>query len=111
MTKEEAEQKLRARLAEIDREATANADSRDTVELQQDSVGRLSRMDAMQQQAMAQATERRRQAERRRITSALERIAEGEWGYCLTCGEEIAAKRLAHDPSVTLCLGCASGEN
>jgi len=109
MTEDEAKQRLRLRLEEIDREAAANADSRDTVELQQDSVGRLSRMDAMQQQAMAQATERRRQAERRRIIGALERIEDGEWGYCLSCGEEIAEKRLHHDPSVPLCLGCASG--
>jgi hypothetical protein len=64
MTEDEARQALLARRAELDREDASNADSRNTVELQQDSVGRLSRMDAMQQQAMAQATERRRVAER-----------------------------------------------
>lgn len=107
MTQDEARIALRVRLKALDAEASANADSRDTVELQQDSVGRLSRMDAMQQQAMAQATERRRDAERARIASALQRIDEGEWGYCLKCGEEIAEARLQHDPSVPLCVGCA----
>ena len=109
MTEEEARQALLTRSQELDREDALNADSRDTVELQQDSVGRLSRMDAMQQQAMAQATERRRAAERARIAAALERIEEGEWGYCLVCGEEIAEKRLRHDPSVANCVSCAAG--
>ena len=109
MTEQEAREALLARREALEAEDAANADSRDTVELQQDAVGRLSRMDAMQQQAMAQATERRRSAERARITAALERINEGEWGYCLKCGEEIAEKRLRHDPSVTNCVKCASG--
>lgn len=109
MTEDEARQALLARRAELDREGASNADSRNTVELQQDSVGRLSRMDAMQQQAMAQATERRRVAERVRIAAALERLDDGEWGYCLKCGEEIAEKRLRHDPSVANCVNCASG--
>ena len=109
MTQEEARTALLARQAELAEEAKANADSRDTVELQQDSVGRLSRMDAIQQQAMAQAQERRRNAEGLRIRAALERLDEGEWGYCLACGEEIAQKRLRHDPSVATCVKCASG--
>ncbi|HAU22824.1 MAG TPA: molecular chaperone DnaK [Erythrobacter sp.] len=105
----EARKSLLARRAELMREDEANADARDTVELQQDSVGRLSRMDALQQQAMAQATERRREAERARIDAALERLDEGDWGYCLVCGDKIAEKRLAHDPSMANCIKCASG--
>ena len=111
MTEDEARSALLARRQALDAEDASNADSRDTVELQQDSVGRLSRMDAMQQQAMAQATERRRAAERVRIAAALERIEDGEWGYCLKCGEEIAEKRLRHDPSVANCVICASGKD
>jgi DnaK suppressor protein len=111
MTEDEARKLLMARRAELMCEDAMNADSRDTVELQQDSVGRLSRMDAMQQQAMAQAAERRRAAERVRVEAALQRIEEGEWGYCLSCGDEIAEKRLAHDPSVSSCIKCASGQD
>lgn len=108
MTKDEARTSLLARQEALAKEDAANADSRDTVELQQDSVGRLSRMDAMQQQAMAQANERRRAAEAVRIKAALERIEEGEWGYCLGCGEEIAQGRLRHDPSTPTCIKCAA---
>jgi DnaK suppressor protein len=101
---------LLARRDALHLEASSNADARDTVELQQDSVGRLSRMDALQQQAMAQAAERRRIDELSRIASALSRIEEGEWGWCLTCGEEIAAKRLEHDASSATCITCAAAD-
>jgi DnaK suppressor protein len=85
------------------------AENRRPVELDQTSVGRLSRMDAMQVQAMALATERRRHEEARRVEAAIRRIDEGEYGYCIACGEEIAAKRLGVDPTVPTCIRCASG--
>ncbi|MGJ8606213.1 MAG: TraR/DksA family transcriptional regulator [Marivita sp.] len=107
MTKDEARTALKAREAELAEEDRLSDEARAPVTLQQDSVGRLSRMDAMQQQAMAQAQERRRGQERLRIKAAFARLDEGEWGYCATCGEEIAAARLKHDPSVAVCVGCA----
>jgi DnaK suppressor protein len=111
MTEDEARARLQSRAAELDEEDRAGAEGREPVTLQQDSVGRLSRMDAMQQQAMAKAQERRRISERKRIAAAIERLEEGEWGWCVNCGEEIAAKRLEHDPSVATCVGCASGQD
>ncbi len=82
---------------------------RQAVELDQQSVGRLSRMDAMQQQAMAQAQERKRATILIRIDQAFKLIEQGEYGYCLTCGEEIAEKRLEIDPTATHCVACISG--
>ena len=79
------------------------------VELDQQSVGRLSRMDALQGQAMARATQERRAILARRIASALQRIDEGEYGYCTDCGEEIPLKRLELDPTAPACVSCASG--
>ncbi|MGI9370955.1 MAG: TraR/DksA family transcriptional regulator [Hyphomicrobiales bacterium] len=70
------------------------------VELDQTSVGRLSRMDAMQRQAMAQETERRRHNELRKMEAALKRIEEGEYGYCISTGEPIPRARLDLDPGV-----------
>ena len=77
------------------------------VKLDQQSVGRLSRMDAMQQQSMELATEDRRQKRLTALASALLRIEAGDYGYCLKCDDEIAAGRLAVDPAVSLCIGCA----
>ncbi len=77
------------------------------MELDQTRQGRLSRIDALQQQAMAAETQRRRTLELRRIDAALRRIDAGEYGYCLTCGEEIAPARLKFDPAATQCVPCA----
>ena len=82
--------------------------ARETVTLDQQSVGRLSRMDAMQQQAMANATNQRRQADLIRIEAALERLQNDDYGFCENCGEEIAPKRLEIDPLATRCTQCAS---
>ncbi len=73
-------------------------------ELDQIQQGRLSRMDAMQQQAMADETQRRRHVRLAQIDAALARLDDDEYGYCVTCGEEINADRLALDPAIALCL-------
>jgi len=85
----------------------STAEDRETVTLDQTTVGRLSRVDSLQQQAMAQATERHRTAELNRIEAALKRIDEGEYGYCIECGEKISVKRLDIDPAATHCINCA----
>lgn len=92
-------------LQTADRETEAD---RAPVELDQTSVGRLSRMDAMQQQAMATASRRRRMARLTMIDAALARMAEDEYGWCLDCGEAIAEARLDLDPATPLCIECAS---
>ena len=81
-----------------------------TVELDQTRVGRLSRMDAMQAQAMSKETGRRRRQKLVQIEAALRRIEGDEYGYCQECGEDIAAERLEVDPTVLLCISCASAK-
>ena len=71
-------------------------------------IGRLSRMDAMQAQAMSVETGRRRRQKLAQIEAALKRIEADEFGYCQECGEEIAPARLQIDPTAQLCIGCAS---
>ena len=81
-------------------------DSRAPVELDQQSVGRLSRMDAMQQQSMDLAREERRRQRLAVLGAALRWVDEDEYGYCLACGEDILPERLEIDPAVTLCVSC-----
>jgi DnaK suppressor protein len=99
--------KLREQQAELKARDKQGASWRGPVELDQQSVGRLSRMDAMQQQEMAQAEARRRTSDLARIEMALNRIAEGEYGWCGECGEPIAYGRLEIDPAAHLCISCA----
>jgi len=79
----------------------------EVVELDQARVGRLSRMDAMQAQAMSQETGRRRRQHIVEIDAALDRIRAGDYGDCFECGEFIHPGRLTADPAATLCIGCA----
>jgi DnaK suppressor protein len=99
--------RLLARRAELAAQDATTSEAAGTVELDQTRVGRLSRMDALQGQAMAQETLRRQQRERLRIDAALRRLDDGSYGDCLECAEPIAAGRLAADPTATLCLACA----
>ena len=105
----EFRKRLEAELDALDAEDALGADGQKTVELDQTSVGRLSRMDALQGQAMAKATSARRAARRQRIAAAFQRMDEGEFGYCTDCGQEIAPARLDLDPTVPTCITCAAG--
>ncbi|MFN3719509.1 MAG: TraR/DksA family transcriptional regulator [Rhizobium rhizophilum] len=99
--------RLERELIETDRLIDESREYRAPVELDQQSVGRLSRMDAMQQQAMAQDINRRRQRRKIAIDRALNRIRDGEFGYCAGCGEPIAVRRLEIDPTFEACVRCA----
>lgn len=87
--------------------AESSRDAGGVVQLDQTRQGRLTRMDALQQQAVAQASEGRRRLQLQRIEGALERMNRGDYGVCGHCGEAIAFKRLEADPSATLCIRCA----
>ena len=47
--------------------------------------------------------------ELRMIEAALDRIAKGTYGVCLSCGEPIAEARLDAVPHAALCRDCAAG--
>ncbi|MGV6803717.1 MAG: TraR/DksA family transcriptional regulator [Ruegeria sp.] len=106
---QEFETLILSRLAELEQNSAAGQDAQSVVELDQQAVGRLSRMDALQNQAMAKAQQSRRDLEARRLATALDRITEGEFGYCEDCGEEIPHGRLKLDPAAGKCVSCASG--
>jgi DnaK suppressor protein len=95
---------LRDELASIEQ---MERDVKRPLELDQSRVGRLSRMDALQVQAMSVESSRRKQIQRQRVETALTRIANNKFGLCLECGEEIHPKRLEFDPTFLVCIDCA----
>jgi len=103
-----ARSRIKDRLKELRELSGLSAAGRAAVKLDQTSVGRLSRMDAMQRQAMAEAEEARRKTEILRLENALKLIDEGEYGWCASCGGRIPDRRLEIDPAATLCVKCAS---
>lgn len=98
--------RLTADLAHVDEDLVEARRSAGTVVLDQSSVGRLSRMDAMQQQAMAQGMLSRLDLRRRKLQAALARLEGGDFGLCCQCGDELEAERLRNDPAVVFCADC-----
>ncbi len=89
-------------------EAFLNLDevATETVELDQAKVGRLSRMDALQQQAMAQASSEAHKQQLVQIHRAQHKIEAGHYGYCEECGETIPFARLQVQPEAEFCVNC-----
>ncbi|MBW1762703.1 MAG: TraR/DksA C4-type zinc finger protein [Deltaproteobacteria bacterium] len=122
-------QQLVELVAELEHTLRASADSASPVMLDQSSVGRLSRMDAMQQQAMAKATRQKsqsrmdamqqqamakatRQKSQLRLTQckvALSSFDRNEYGLCRKCEEPIGYRRLSAKPEAPFCLECQRG--
>lgn len=105
---QQARQWLLARQADLEALEADSAGARQTVELDQSRVGRLSRMDALQGQAMAGASAARRKREQHRIRAALERLDADDYGYCLECDTPIPEGRLKIDPAAERCVNCAA---
>ena len=105
-------QELKNKLLKQQQDLTAleqtGTDAASVVELDQTRVGRLSRMDALQAQAMSRESLRRRQIKLQNISVALKHIDHEDYGYCAECGDAIAFKRLLFDPTTTLCITCAN---
>lgn len=99
---------LEQRLAEQQRLGEEQPARESKVELDQAKVSRLSHMDALQQQAMLDASHARNRVERERLRRALRRLDSGDYGYCSQCGEAIPLARLQVDPATVLCSGCAA---
>ena len=99
--------KLKAELLEA---GETGQQAEEVVELDQARVGRLSRMDAMQAQAMSLETGRRRRQQIVKIDATLERVRAGDFGNCFECGEPIHPGRLNANPTATLCIACAEAQ-
>jgi DnaK suppressor protein len=71
-------------------------------------IGRLSRMDAMQQQHMAIASRQSQTQRLQLLRNALQGIDAGHYGDCRICEEPIGYQRLKVRPEAPFCLDCQS---
>lgn len=89
------------------------ANTAQPIKLDQNKVGRLSRMDAIQGQAIAQASTQRQKQKLTLIVKALDRLEKSkgkvltDYGRCEECDEWIAIGRLKVDPMAQCCINCA----
>ena len=99
-------QRLETLSKEVNGALNASKDSANVVELDT-AIGRLSRMDAMQNQQMALELRRRQENQLLRIKNALKRMDQGRYGQCGKCKGPIAEERLEGSPDVVMCVQCA----
>ncbi len=97
---------IEKRIQEI--KETLTQDDEETKPVSPDvSIGRLSRLDSMQQQQMALAQQRRMKDEQERLNNALKRMDEGTYGVCAFCRQPIEEARLEAMPDAVVCVNCA----
>ncbi|MCR9094224.1 MAG: TraR/DksA C4-type zinc finger protein [bacterium] len=104
--KEELRGLLETLARELDEGLESAADAARPVELDPPAIGRVSRIDAIQQQKMAEANRAAQQARRQAVRAALARIGEEEFGECRACGEDIGLARLRARPESHTCIDC-----
>ncbi len=75
----------------------------------EEPIGRLTRMDALQQQSMAKANRRSVEARLQQVSAALAAFGDGDYGFCTRCDEPIGYPRLKARPETRLCLRCQEG--
>ncbi len=92
--------------ADLEEQMKISKSAADVVTLDQTTVGRVSRMDAMQQQSMAVSTREKTSLKLKRVQAALRAISTDIYGYCRQCDESIAYQRLLAQPEASLCLSC-----
>jgi DnaK suppressor protein len=78
------------------------------VQLDQSSVGRLSRIDSLQTQGLTAGLQEREQAKLGQILEALKRMEAGTYGRCVVCGADIAFERLLVFPEAPNCVACTA---
>ena len=71
------------------------------------ALGRLSRMEAMQDQQMVLELRRRKKRQLLDVENALKRIEQNTFGSCMFCGQLISTDRLDAFPEVQTCVKCA----
>jgi len=108
LTNEQMDELRTALLAlrdELSRDLAGSSKAAQPVDLDQ-PIGRLSRMDAIQQQEMAQATRAGAMLRLKQVETALRRMEKGEFGICLECEDDVGYARLSARPEALLCVNC-----
>ncbi|HVL58281.1 MAG TPA: TraR/DksA C4-type zinc finger protein [Burkholderiaceae bacterium] len=99
-------ERIRHELELVRTALSATSASAPDVEADPQRIGRLSRIDVIQQQALSAGRKQMLLRQQRRLEAALARLAGGEFGVCCQCGSPIPLERLQVDPAAPFCMAC-----
>ena len=97
---------LERQLSQLEKSIRISGEAAATVTLDQTAVGRLSRMDSLQNQSLTKNLQEREQVKLAQILEAFERMNQGTFGLCVQCGGEIPYGRLFVMPEAEVCGSC-----
>ncbi len=97
---------LERQLTRLKRSMKVTEEAARPVELDQTAVGRLSRMDAMQNQHLTKNLKEREEVKFALLNEALQRLESGTYGLCLQCAAEVGFDRLLVYPEAPACGQC-----
>ena len=97
---------LKAMRDQLETAIEDNQGQLEPVLLDQQSVGRVSRIDAIQQQQMATALKQQQRLHLQQVNRAINELDNGDYGYCQQCGDVIAFARLKARPESVMCVKC-----
>lgn len=103
---DELRAELERQLGRLERSLRMTDEAARTVELDQTAVGRLSRMDSLQNQEISKGLRDRESARLAQLREALSRVAAGSYGSCAACGGGIPYERLLVFPEAPQCAAC-----
>ncbi len=103
---EELTQNLQSLRDTLQQQLAQSSESAQAVTLDQQAFGRVSRIDAIQQQSMAKAGKAQCEQQLRQVFRALADVDSGDYGFCRSCDNPIGYKRLKIRPETPLCLIC-----
>ena len=101
------EEALVRALAKLERSMRTTDEALKPVKLDQTAVGRLSRIDSLQNQGLTRNLRGREQAKLGQIATAFQRMEAGSYGVCVECGGEIPFARLEVFPETPTCTACS----
>lgn len=104
---EELSSVLEKDLAKLERSMRVTDEAMRPIELDQSAVGRLSRMDSLQNQGLTRNLQEREQVKLALVVAALRRIESSTYGVCSDCGEGLPFERLMVFPEAPTCAVCA----
>lgn len=102
----ELQEELERQLARLERSMRTTEEAMEPVELDQAAVGRLSRIDSLQNQGLTRNLQERERVKLAQIQGAFRRLTEGTYGLCITCGSEVPFGRLYVVPEAPTCTAC-----
>lgn len=103
---DELRAELDRQLVRLERSMRVTDEALEPVKLDQTAVGRLSRIDSLQNQGLTRNLQERERVQLAHIQGALRRMTEGTYGLCVTCGAPIPFGRLYVVPESPTCASC-----